>query len=152
MHRGGSLRGGLCGLSLIVAMALGGGVAVADGVPPSARAAWLRWSLQREAFSGSARSATSSFDAGSVGGADAAATDGGESSAAATPEQPGGVADDVADAGSAALDATSAQGALFGDPGWPYTAPTFDECFADPVVLYWVDGVSPPEGSPCDVD
>ena len=42
--------------------------------------------------------------------------------------------------------------ALFDDPSWPYTAPTFEQCISEPVLEYWADGISPSDGTVCDVD
>lgn len=123
MYRGGWLRVGLCALTLGMAMALEGPARVM---------------------------AASSQDGGSE--VETGVTDAGVESSDAAGALGGGSMDDVADAGSARLDPALEDGALFGDPRWTYSPPTFDQCFADPVIEHWVDGISPPEGTVCDVD
>jgi len=132
MHRAGSLRVGWGALSLVAAVVLNREWAVADTELPL-----------------------------EAGGADAVGTaasawvgDGGvESNDAARPEPlAGGPVENGGDDASAAPRPAPDDGALFGDPDWMYTPPTYDTCLVAPVAQYWVDGISPSEDTECGVD
>ena len=157
MHREGSRRVGFWALSLGAGgIALNAGRAVADTEPPPAVVAPLHWGPCGEDLP-SAECAVAEvwIDGGGSGlviELALARVAGATIDAAAPVFIVGSHVDDAAEDVGAWARAAFADDALLGEPGWTYTRPTYDECFIDPVVKYWVDGVLPPEGTVCDAD